>query len=287
MTNLPHTGRTIHVRRAFPVLAAMLLLFPLPSATNAQDLTTALMEATFRISGPMEESSATAAGTVFFLSRPVKAGKPATVMVTAAHVLTSIAGDHAVLLLRKRTADGELRSYEHPVRIRERNVPLWRSHPDADADVAVLPLELPAEAHVSRVTVDLLATDEVFSRYEIHTGDELLSLGYPFGLPANSAGFPILRSGKIASYPLIPAKKHRSFLYDVQAHSGNSGGPVYFTASSRTYGGSHKVREIGFIAGLVITQAVVEGRSLDLAAVIPAQFIREAIEALPLAGGPR
>jgi len=82
------------------------------------------------------------------------------------------------------------------------------------------------------VSVDLLATDEVFIRYEIHTGDELLSLGYPFGLPANSAGFPILRSGKIASYPLIPAKKHRTFLYDVQAQSGNSGGPVYFIASS-------------------------------------------------------
>lgn len=260
-------------------LAAMLLLVPFPAA--AGDLTTDLMESTFRISGPAEGSGAIAAGTVFFLSRMAKAGKPAPVMVTAAHVLAGISGDNAVLLLRKRLPDGELRSFEHAVKIRDRGVPLWRGHPDAEVDVAVLPLELPAEAQTSRVSVDLLATDEVFSRYEIHPGDELLSLGYPYGLPANAAGFPILRSGKIASYPLIPAKKHRTFLYDVQAHSGNSGGPVYFTASSRTYGGSHKVREISFIAGLVITQAVVEGRSLELAAVVPAQFIREAIETLP------
>jgi len=277
----------VGAHKALLSFVTALLLLPLPSAAGAQDLTTLLMEATFRISGPTEESSAIAAGTVFFLSRPVKAGKTTPVMVTAAHVLSSIAGDSAVLLLRKRMPDGELRSYEHPVRIRDRGVPLWRGHPDADADVAVLPLELPAEAHISRVAVDLLATDEVFSRYEIHPGDELLSLGFPFGLPANSAGFPILRSGKIASYPLIPAKKHRTFLYDVQAQSGNSGGPVYFITSSRTYGGSHKVREISFIAGLVITQAVVEGRSLGLAAVIPAQFIREAIDALPPAGTPR
>jgi|OpeIllAssembly_1097287.scaffolds.fasta_scaffold119286_2 hypothetical protein len=285
MTVHPRTVTT-RVPGAFLLLAAAVLLFPLPA--GAQDLTTALMEATFRISGPSAAANgAMSAGTVFFLGPP--AGKSSArqplIMVTAAHVLAGIAGDEAVLLLRKRMQDGEVRSFEHPIRIRDRGIPLWTGPPDADA--AVLPLALPPEALVSRISPDLLATDEVFARYEIHPGDELLSLGYPYGLPANAAGFPILRSGKIASYPLIPARKHRTFLYDVQVHSGNSGGPVFFTASSRTYGGSHKVREIGFIAGLVSKQAIVQGRALELGAVVPAQFIREAVEGIPGAGWPK
>jgi hypothetical protein len=246
------------------------------------------MESTFRISGPSGDPDSVTAGTVFFVSRPGKAssGGRSPVMVTAAHVLAGISGDSAVLLLRRRLPDGDMRSYEQPVRIREKGAPRWTAHPDAD--VAVLPVDLPAETKAAPIAFELLATDEVFSRYEIHPGDELLSLGYPYGLPANTAGYPVLRSGKIASYPLIPARKHRKFLYDVQVHSGNSGGPVFFTASSRTYGGSHKVREISFIAGLVSTQAVVEGQPLELAAVIPAHFIREAIELLPpVAAAPR
>ena len=267
-------------RNALLYLVAAFLLFPRPATAAGQDLNTALMEATFRISGPTGVSGAVSAGTVFFLVRPgaKAAGRQALVMVTAAHILAGIAGDDAVLLLRKRAQDSGFSSFEHTIKIRDRGVPLWTAPPDAD--VAVLPLTLPAEAHVALLSPDLLATDDVMARYEIHPGDELLSLGYPYGLPANAAGFPVLRSGKIASYPIIPAKRHRTLLYDFQVHSGNSGGPVYFSASSRTYGGLHKVGEINFIAGLVSRQAIVEGRPLELAAVIPAQFIREAFDQL-------
>jgi hypothetical protein len=140
---------------------------------------------------------------------------------------------------------------------------------------------VPKSAYVARLPVDLLATDRVFVQYGIHPGDELFALGYPFGLPANSAGFPILRSGTIASYPLVPARKYPAFLYDFQVYEGNSGGPVYFTSSSRMTAGGGREQSVRFIAGLVSQYAKIDGQRLQLASVVPAQFIRDAIESLP------
>jgi len=117
MTNLPHTGRTIHVRRAFPVLAAMLLLVPLPSPpahrTSPQ-----------RSWKPRSASAAYGGKQRHHCRDGVLPQPPGEGRQDDAghghccHVLSSIAGDYAVLLLRKRMPDGELRSYEHPVRIR-------------------------------------------------------------------------------------------------------------------------------------------------------------------------
>jgi hypothetical protein len=198
-------------------------------------------------------------------------------MVTAAHVLQDISGDEAVLWLRRKKADGTLEGLEHRLRIRSRGAPLWTQPPGAD--VAVMYAPLPEDAHVVLLSTDLLATDRMMMQYEVHPGDELLSLGFPFGLAANDSGFPILRSGKIASYPLVPAKKYPTFLYDFQVYEGNSGGPVYYTGL-RAYGGNAAV-PVNFIAGLVSQHAAMGGQRLQLAAVVPAQFIREAIDSLP------
>ena len=266
------------IKRIAAVLASILLW---ASGSYGQDLNVLLMESTFRIAGTARDADKTSVGTAFLIYRPSKRvpEKAFFVLVTAAHVLNDINGDDAVLLLRTRGADGSFAPLEHRVPIRNKGVPLWTQ--PAGVDVAVMNVNVPKGAHVSRLSVDLLATDRVFVQYDIHPGDELFSLGYPFGLPANSAGFPILRSGTIASYPLVPARKYPVFLYDFQVYEGNSGGPVFFAASPRTSAGGRRDQTVHFIAGIVSQYAMIEGQRLQLASVVSAQFIREAIDSLP------
>ena len=61
----------------------------------------------------------------------------------------------------------------------------------------------------------------------------MMALGFPRGLAANAAGFPILRSGRVASYPIAPAKIFPTFLLDFSVFPGNSGGPVFMTQVDR------------------------------------------------------
>jgi hypothetical protein len=261
------------------VLAVLCAVLLSAGFVGAEDLNVLLMESTFRIAGPAKGEGKISVGTVFLVGRPLKSspGKASYVMVTAGHVLQDIIGDEAVLWLRRKKPDGTFEALEHRLRIRGRGAPLWTRH--AGADVAVMYVQLPNEAHVVLLSKDLLANDQMMTQYEVHPGDELLSLGFPFGLAANDAGFPILRSGKIASYPLVPAKQYPTFLYDFQVYEGNSGGPVYYTGS-RAFGGK-AARPVNFIAGLVSKHAAIGGQRLQLAAVVPAQFIREAIDSLP------
>ena len=152
---------------------------------------------------------------------------------------------------------------------------------------------LPKDNNIPLLPTSFLADDSLITKYEIHPGDELLCLGFPYGAEANEAGFPILRSGKIASYPITPTKEVKSFLYDFQIFGGNSGGPVYFIGYNRIISGKVQFGEVRFIIGLVSEELVIEEQvksideislkkhPLSLANVIPAIFIRETINLLP------
>ena len=237
-------------------------------------------------------------GTAFIIGRPMvkepgKGYKGYFVMVTAAHVLEQMKGTHGTLFLRKE-ADGSYEKIPYPVEIRRNNRPLWIRHHDEAADVAAMYVTLPQGIDIAPLLTNSLADDEVLAKFEIHPGDELLCLGYPFSAEANEAGFPILRSGKIASFPLIPTKQTKAFLYDFQIFPGNSGGPVYFVESGRTYAGGMHVATIQFVAGIVSqehfiiekTKSLYEVKEtkhpLALAKVVHAIFIKETIELLPL-----
>jgi hypothetical protein len=135
------------------------------------------------------------------------------------------------------------------------------------------------------IDMGFLTNDDRLKRYEIHPGDELLCLGFPLAAEANEMGFPILRSGRIASYPLIPTKDIKSLLYDFYALEVNSGGPVYFTYETRYFGGALRTGGIEGIVGLVSEQrySIVPGhvgQSLDLGVIVRASFKIETINML-------
>ena len=253
------------------------------------ELNTMLMKSTFKLKG--DEGSF---GTAFVLGKATQndPDKLYPVLITANHVLDNATGDSVTVFLRKQVGVN-YQKVVHRLQIRSEGKPLWVKHPIAD--VAAIALHFPQGVNLDLLSSDqLLAGDEVFRRLELHPGDELLCLGYPFGAEANQAGFPILRSGKIASFPIIPSKETGHFLLDFEVFEGNSGGPVYFIQSGRIYGEAFSPGQtIIFIAGIISKQLkVIEPREylneetlrhhpLRLAVILHASFIRETIELLP------
>ncbi len=268
---------------------------PAPQNTPNKDfeLNSVLMECTFKLEGQNAQGQVTM-GTGFVMGRPIPnaPGSGRLVLITAAHVLNDMVGESMTLHLRRNLGGNNWVRDPMTMRIRASGHPLWTKHPDAD--VAVMYIDLPTGISLPLLSTDLLAGDELLSRFEIHPGDELECLGYPFGLASNDAGFPILRSGKIASYPLLPTAVTKTFLFDFRVFKGNSGGPVYFVQTNRFYGNFFRLGEtIHFIAGLVsqeesLSQVMtgaydqeVRQLQLGLAAVVHASLIRQTIEMLP------
>jgi hypothetical protein len=128
-------------------------------------------------------------------------------------------------------------------------------------------------------------------------GINLKCLGFPLGMESNPAGFAILRTGDIASYPLLPTAQTKTFLMDFRVFKGNSGGPVYFS-QPQWRGGVKFGGRAQFIMGLISQEALFPIQSADpygasvrelqlmLGVVVHASIIRQTIELLPLPESP-
>jgi hypothetical protein len=132
---------------------------------------------------------------------------------------------------------------------------------------------------------DFLVTDKSLEDIEFHPGDEAYILGFP-AMVSTQGGFPILRTGRIASYPLTPMNVIKQWAFDAHIFNGNSGGPVYFTSVNRLFKNQVHLGVARGILGLVIQEGhsilpEFANRDLDYGVVVPAQFIRETLEMLP------
>ena len=266
------------------LLLLMLIQTPATAPPRPPELNAAMMDSTVKITGPSAKYPTKASiGTGFIVGRPAPTDpkRLSYILVTAAHVLNDIQGETATLVLRVKTPTAGYQRTEHRIAIRNGSAPLWSQHPTAD--VAVVYVALPGNRD-ELIPQDYLATDADFEKYEIRPGDEVLAVGYPNGLEANNMGFPILRSGRIASFPLVPAAKLESFLVDFAVFGGNSGGPVYINEIGRLFGNTiHMDQRVFCILGLVsrLTLLPDSGEHMGVAVVVHAQFIKEAIALLP------
>ncbi len=217
-------------------------------------------------------------------------------LVTAAHVLEEMAGDSAIVHLRKQV-DKENNSWidvPTPIAIRANNQPLWMRHPEAD--VAVMYINVPDDEAITLqlLPTTMLADDKMLMDYDIKPGDEVRCLGYPLGVSSNDAKFPVLRSGRIASYPLLPTIKTKTFLLDLRVFKGNSGGPVFYIERYRPIPNTlGSYTNYHFIMGLVSQESLftevstgpysqeVRQTQLGLAVVVQASLIKQTIEMLP------
>jgi len=239
------------------------------------DLSVELIHATVQLEQPLGDGTRTV-GTGFLIQSLGPDGQPHTVLVTANHVLSKMPGAEARIGYRIENPDGSWTYSPQTLKIRDSaGHELWTHHPSRD--VAAISITAPEEFAKAAIPLNWLADDQTFAALQVGAGDEMMALGFPRGLAANRAGFPILRAGRVASYPIAPAKVFPTFLLDFSVFPGNSGGPVFMADNSRRRVGATEAQPAQFIAGLLTQQVELNNERLEIGIVTQAKYIRETI----------
>ena len=249
-------------------------------AAPAWDLTAGLIAATVQLD-QANANGTRRAGTGFLVNAPRPDGQPRTVLVTAHHVLRGMPAPEARIGWRVEMPGRGWRFSPEPLRIRnEAGEQLWTQHPERD--VAVMEVSAPPAFARAAIPLAWLVAPEELGTWQVGPGDELLTLGYPHGYSSNTAGFPILRAGRIASWPLTPIRTFPTFLLDFPVFPGSSGGPVFWTPAARKLPGTVQP-DHPFVAGVVVSEVRPGDEPLGLAVVAHAVYVREAIALLDAA----
>lgn len=266
---------------ALSLVAGLLPLAP-AAAQTAVPLEQA-MGATFRVAG------ANSSGSSFLVRLPPlpEAAAQRYVLVTAAHVLEAMAGTECQLILRRAEADGRYARFEHTIPIRDNDQPRWRRH--ADVDLAVLPVELPAEAAVQAFDLAQIADETALADRRVHVGLPTWVAGFPAGMEGNESGWPVLRHGTIASFPLHPLSAARTIFVNAQTFPGDSGAPV--VAVDEAAAGGPALRLIGISVGMqrqtdrsvLPFEEMTMHTPLGMAIVVQAAFLLELLRPLETA----
>jgi S1-C subfamily serine protease len=245
--------------------------------TMVIDLSVQLMQATVQLEQPLGDGTRTV-GTGFLISDTAPDGKARTILVTANHVFDKMPKADARIGYRIANPDGSWSYSPQTLKIRDaQGHALWTHHPSRD--VAVIAITAPEAFAKAAIPEDYLAADDTFSKYQVGAGDEMMALGFPRGLAANPAGFPILRAGRVASFPIAPAKVFPTFLLDFTVFPGNSGGPVFMSGPARRANEEpgQPRQDVEFIAGLLTQQVELNSERLGIGIVTHAKYIRETI----------
>jgi S1-C subfamily serine protease len=182
-------------------------------------------------------------------------------------------------------SDGTWSFAPQKIAIRAEGKALWSHHPNRD--VAAIAITAPAPFAQAAIPLAWLGGGDGLAKETLQPGDEMMTLGYPQGLSANAAGFPILRAGRVASYPLGPTTAFPTFLLDFRVFPGNSGGPVYLERTPASADGKPSADQ-PVIAGMLTQQVEVGAENLGIGIVTQAEFIRETVAELdqpPAAAG--
>lgn len=240
------------------------------------DLTLNLIEATVQIDQPINDEKRMV-GTGFLVSVPREGAAPEILLVTAGHVFERMPSNEVRIGWRVKGANGAWQFSPTRIAIRNDKGPLWVQNPRQD--VAVIAVQVPAFYKDKAIPLSWLADERTFDRYRVSPGDEMMTLGYPHGYSANTIGFPILRAGRLASYPVGPVSSFPTFLIDLTAIPGNSGGPVFM--NEPVAGG----KTVTVVSGILTRQVEVNSQRLELGLVTHAIFVRQTIEQLYAARG--
>jgi hypothetical protein len=231
-----------------------------------------LIEATVRLEQPLTGRESTV-GTGFIVLSRARDGSPRTILITANHVFAGMPHDKASVGFRRRDDEGGWRYAPVSIRIRDADGdPLWTRHPTQD----IAAIELPSNLATAALPARELPGERALETLGVQPGDEMMVLGFPHGVAANPAGFPILRSGRVASYPLSPADRYPTYMVDFNVFAGNSGGPVY-VALRRPSGESRSASTPIAVTGVLTQQVKFNGDRLAIGNVTQADFITETI----------
>lgn len=239
-------------------------------STSAQEPTHAI-GATFKI------WNKDSAGTCFLVSQDATSRDKHReyILITANHALEKMSGDVCRLIMRTRTDSGYKRE-EVGLPIRSNGKQLWHRHPTAD--VAAFKVSLSDRFAITPIKMNQILKTE--SAATLNTADKVWVPGYPAKLEANQYGFPVLRSGTVASFPVSMADK--TWLLAANTFAGDSGAPVIKNAGEKP----DPLTLVGIVIGMhretTKTVSQIEERTvhrpLGLAIVVHSNTIRQTIE---------
>jgi hypothetical protein len=204
---------------------------------------------------------------------PSAPGGVLPVLITSAHVLTAVPNGPFYVVVRERRPGrnptiGVLEFTSYP-----RTGPAFFVHPNAD--IAVLELRVPPEL-ASQVALPSFIDERTIGRAadKIRVGDELLVLGFPHVFPGTEGAFPVLRSGRMASYSLAPASDREQFLINTTVFGGDSGAPVFAIGRGKR----------ATLVGMISQRIGKKEAAIPLAVAINASVIHESLELESLGG---
>lgn len=263
------------MRRSLWLLGVLVYGLCYTQMASAKDLVP-LISATCRII--QREHS----GTGFLVQRPARDNMPSpgVALVTAAHVLEQMREGSFRLVLREKLEQATWERREIEVPLAQDGRRLWLRHPQYD--VAAMPLTLPKNVTMTVLEWEQLLEETLPDGGDFTVGDEVFMPSFPATTEANPVGWPILRRGSIASYPLRPIQQAPTMILDISSFGGDSGAPVALVTPSG-------IKITGLTSGSIRQADRVvlpfEERTaftpLGLSIVIQSPWIRRTIEQLP------
>lgn len=166
-------------------------------------------------------------GTGFVVScRNAETGASVPVMVTSVHVLSTVGKGPLMVGARVLDELGEPEIAVLQFQPRKGRGLFYARH--AHQDVAAFALKLPDEFAELVSLPTFLEEGRIAARPRaLRTGTEVSFVGFPDVLPGTAGGFPILRTGRIASYPPEATAADGLFLVNTDVYPGDSGAPVF------------------------------------------------------------
>lgn len=244
---------------------------PVQSVSRKPSASEHAVQATFRLHGPG------GSGTAFVVEHPDAGNsQPRQLLISAAHTFENIASQEGTLVVRQRDESGSWGRHDMSLRLRSDDGPLWTRHPSAD--VAVLPIELPAGTVCTPFALGDVATAADFDSGRVHLGQQARVACFPAQTESDSVGWPVLRTGHVATPQLSPAAGLQQFFVDYAHFAGDSGAAVVVEGPTP--------RVAGVVVGMQrqtdhISSPYEEKTMhtpLGLAIVVPSTRVREVIE---------
>ena len=244
-------------------MAAILFL---PGCAGRMNVTEKMMWSTY----PLATEKGAATGFVINRRDASAPGGTVPVVFTSVHVLDTVGKGPLIIGLRLPDAKGEskvvlLAFTPAKTRGKER---FYVRHPRHD--IAAFAMELPPE-FAGQVDMPSALEEHMMTRdgKSLHSGMEVSFLGYPDVQPGTEGAFPVLRSGRVASYPVGTAQAHGRFLINADVYPGDSGAPVFLASQGRR----------PELVGMIIQRLGAKTDSFShLAIAVDADVIRETLE---------
>ena len=240
----------------------------LSGCAGGMNVTERMMWSTY----PLATRKGEATGFVVTRRDPRSPGGVVPVVLTSVHVLDTVGSGPLVIGIRKPDGDGgaevALLAFTPPKLPGKQR--FYVRHPKHD--LAAFALHLPDEMAALDVLPSAIEEGSLkLAGRRLSAGDEVSFLGYPEVFPGTEGAFGVLRSGRIASYPVGTPRAKGQFLINSDVYPGDSGAPVF---TARRSGRPE-------IAGMITRRVGADASTFShLAVAVDASVIRETMRLL-------